>query len=117
MDVTGLKDLLNIFNRSKRNFKKESYAYLNRVGTRFLRKVKLRTPVDTGRLRRGWNIEEGYYRVSIYNDVGYGPHVEHGHRTKGGNYVEGRYMLKTTVEEIEKDLDEEFEIFIGNLWE
>lgn len=116
MQIQGFSELSNIFENSKRRFEKEAKNYLQRVGVKFIRRVKILTPVDTGRLRRGWNMEEGHFRVVIDNKVEYGPHVEHGHRTKNGSFVEGRYMLNKTVEEIEKDLEDEFEILIDNLW-
>lgn len=116
MQILGFASTLKTINRANKMFENEVKSYLNRVGTKFLRKVKLRTPVDTGYLRRSWDMEEGPFRVSIGTDVKYGGFVEDGHRTKGGGYIEGRYMLKTTVEDIEKDLDEEFEILVENLW-
>lgn len=52
------------------------------------------TPVDTGELRLSSGISEdemGYTKE-------YAPHVEYGHRTVDGGYVEGQYFLKSNVD-------------------
>lgn len=56
------------------------------------------TPFDTGELRvssavsgHGEDWEMGYYKE-------YAPHVEYGHRTRGGGYVQGQKFLHKSVE-------------------
>lgn len=116
MEILGLTNMIKFMDNVNKNFENEGNKLLKRVGTKFLKKVKLKTPVDTGHLRRSWNMEENYFRISIGTNVKYAIYLENGHRTRNGGYVEGRYMIKTTVEDIEKDLDEEFEILVENLW-
>lgn len=52
------------------------------------------TPVDTGELRLS--------SAMSMDEMGYGkeyaPHVEYGHRTRGGGWVAGQYFLKRNVE-------------------
>lgn len=99
------------------NFNKETTKYLKKTGTELLRKVKKETPVDTGTLKRSWDMELGEDEVVVATNVKYAEPVEFGHRTRGGNkVVEGKYMLKKGVEEIEKTLDIEFEIMIEKFW-
>lgn len=140
MQVEGLNDLEKTFENASKNFNKEAKKTLFRVGNKLLRKVKLKTPVAEehgGTLRRSWKIKpEEEFSISICNESEYAPHVEFGHRTrlgKGGNsknpnykykpktdgikFVEGRYMLTKSVEEIEKEIEKDFEIMIDNLWE
>ena len=78
----------------------------------------LKTPVDTGVLRKSWRyktISENEGIVS--NNIHYAPHVEYGHRTRGGkSFIDGRYMLTKSVEEIESELDNQLSILIENLW-
>ena len=83
-----------------------------------LRKVKLKTPVDTGVLRTSWQHKKVSELVRIvYNNKHYGVHVEYGHRTRGGkSFVDGVYMLEKSVKEIESDIGKEFSIMIDNLW-
>lgn len=56
------------------------------------------TPVDTGELRQslsqsgsGENTEVGYTKD-------YAPHVEYGHRTVNGGFVQGQHYLKKNVD-------------------
>lgn len=52
------------------------------------------TPVDTGELRQSAGMDAdmmGYTKD-------YAPHVEYGHRTRGGGYVEGQHYLQRNVE-------------------
>lgn len=87
---------------------------IKRLAGESLRAVKKKTPVgvyDDGRvggtLRRGWKLGEvrkrgDVYEVEIYNNVKYAPYVEYGHRTRGGTgFVEGRFMMKLGLEEVE----------------
>ena len=64
------------------------------LAARLLRKVKKRTPVDTGELRRNWQVSnirlfERFCVVEIYNSTEYAEYVEFGHRlvrkTKNGD--------------------------------
>jgi len=77
-------------------------------------KVKPRTPVSPGggHLRRNWrvgNVQKlpgDLYLIEYFNNVYYASFVENGHRTgkdKTG-WVDGRFMLKISVQEIEREL-------------
>ncbi|EQK42769.1 hypothetical protein C672_1713 [[Clostridium] bifermentans ATCC 638] len=140
MKIEGLEDLERTLENSSKNFEPEAKKALSRIGNTLLRKVKLKTPVAEdygGTLRRSWKMKyEERLVVSVINDSEYAPHVEFGHRTrlgKGGNsknpkykykpksdgikFVEGRYMLTRSIEEVEKEIEEDLEIIIDNLWE
>ena len=74
-----------------------------------------------GTLRRGWTAGKSQsatayanslkvnhfgdvYVIEIINPVEYAPYVEYGHRTRGGDgWVEGRFMLTISSQEIERD--------------
>lgn len=64
-----------------------------------------------GHLRREWFIS-GVERsgdtltIEIYNNVDYASFVENGHRTTNGGWVEGRFMLKVSIKEVEQILPE-----------
>ena len=89
---------------------------------RVLRKVKVRTPVDRGRLRDSWRIERVYkdgteYVAEIINSMEYASYVENGHRQEPGrfvpaigkrlvkSYVPGKYMLRISEQEVQKEAD------------
>ena len=100
------------------------------LAARLLAKVIKRTPVGQypnssgkkgGTLRRGWTNGKSQsanayadtlkvhhfgnvYVIEIINPVEYAPYVEFGHRTRGGEgWVEGKFMLTISEQEIERD--------------
>lgn len=92
------------------HLKTELQRSLKRVGVQAQRRVSNTTPVDTGNLRRGWTIEGPFIggaiiSLQLSNNVEYAPFIENGHRTRGGGgWVEGRFMLRDTVEAISGEL-------------
>ncbi|WP_250675467.1 HK97 gp10 family phage protein (plasmid) [Paraclostridium ghonii] len=116
MDILGFASMMKSMNNASSGFDNAAKTLLNRVGTKFLRKVKLKTPVDTGYLRRSWDMEEAHFRVVIGTNVKYATPIEEGHRTRSGGFVEGKHMLKTTIEEIETEMEKEFDNMLKILW-
>lgn len=53
------------------------------------------TPRDSDELRLSAGVDLSAGLMGYTKD--YGPHVELGHRTRGGGYVTGQYFLKTNV--------------------
>lgn len=85
--------------------------FLLEMAFRALRKIKKRTPVDTGELRRNWKVGRverrgTTYVVEIYNNTDYASFVEYGHRTGKDltKWVEGRFMMTISMQEIEREL-------------
>jgi hypothetical protein len=85
--------------------------FLLEMAYRAERKVKKRTPVDSGELRRNWRVGKAVrhgdaYQVEIYNNTEYAPYVEFGHRTGEDltKWVEGRFMMTISMKEIEQEL-------------
>ena len=118
MEIQGLDEFAKTLDNAQDNYKKEAKKLLNEIGMKLKTRVVLKTPVDTGVLRRSWkyktiNENEGI----LSNGVHYAQHVEYGHRTRGGkSFVDGVYMLEKSVKEIESELDKEFSIMIDNLF-
>lgn len=83
---------------------------IRELAARLLAKTIARTPVDTGDLRKGWTIgpvqrEGDDYLVEIINPVEYAMYVEYGHRTRNHmGWVEGRFMLTISQEELESEM-------------
>lgn len=75
------------------------------------RKIKRRTPVDTGELRRNWRVgnvvrKGKAFEIDISNNTDYASFVEFGHRygidlTK---WKEGRFMMTISMKLVEKEL-------------
>ena len=53
------------------------------------------TPVDSNELRMSAALSPDGSSFGYTKD--YAPHVEYGHRTRGGGYVPGQYYLRTNV--------------------
>ncbi|MCC6101815.1 MULTISPECIES: HK97 gp10 family phage protein [Lentilactobacillus] len=85
---------------------------MRKLAAESTRKVKARTPVDTGNLRGGWstsgmNYAGAGFSFTLENNVEYAPFVENGHRTRGGKgWVNGQFFLKKTVVEIQGEFPE-----------
>ena len=121
MEIQGLNNFIRTLNNASNNFDEEASKSLNKISQKLIAKVKLKTPVGKvkgGTLRRSWRVKkEGELVRIIYNNIHYAPHVEYGHRTRGGkSFVDGRYMLTKSVQEIEGTLTSEFSIMIENLF-
>lgn len=118
MEIQGLNRFIRTLNNATNNFDEEAEKSVGRVANRLVNRVKLKTPINTGVLKKSWHVKmpQKLTRI-IYNNVKYGPHVEYGHRTRGGkSFVDGQYMLTKSVKEIEDTLTDEFSIMIENLF-
>ena len=118
MIIQGLNKFIRTLNNANNNFDEEASKRLNNISQKLVAKVKLKTPVSTGVLRRSWRVKkDGELARIVYNNVRYSPYVEYGHRTRGGkSFVDGRYMLTKSVQEIEETLTSEFSMMIEDLF-
>lgn len=93
--LSGLQDLeseLNRLNsvRFEAVVKKQATEILNRA------RASGGTPVDTGELRNSSSADLNNGEVGYTAE--YAPHVEYGHRTRNGGYVQGQRYLKQNVD-------------------
>lgn len=118
MEIQGLDEFTKTLNNASNNFEKEANKKLDIITSKLIAKVKLKTPVDSGLLRRSWQPKKiNNLERLVFNNVKYASHVNYGHRTRGGkSFVDGVYMLEKSVKEIESELDKEFSIMIDNLF-
>lgn len=108
--IKGLDKLIISLNDMDADFNRDLQALVEKHGGILLRNTKKRTPVDTGQLRRSWELEKGDLYVKLMNRTEYAQFIEWGHRTRGGkSYVEGVYMLKTSFEKTEKEFNRDLE--------
>ena len=109
-EIKGIDNFLKNINNIQGNFHSDLQNLVEKHGGILLRNTKLKSPVDTGQLRRSWELEKGDLYVRIFSNCEYSIFVEYGHRTRGGkSYVEGVYMLKTSFEKTEKDFENDLE--------
>lgn len=86
--------------------------FLLEMAFRSLRKIKKRTPVDSGELRRNWKVGRverrgTTYVVEIYNNTDYASFVEFGHRygLDLTLWKEGVFMMTISMQEIEREME------------
>lgn len=119
VDIRELKQFQKNLEKMQADADKINTAILKELATRTLRKVISRTPVITGELRRNWTVGSvtkngGHYEIIIFNPVEYAQYVEYGHRQTPGRYVpaigkrlkeswvQGRFMLKISCDEMQR---------------
>lgn len=108
---------LKAYNRAVKYFADDFNSFLKKflieMAERVLARVKPRTPVISGNLKRGWELgdirgEGKYLSIEILNGMDYATDVEYGHRVvRNGveiGWAEGRYMLKISIDEIKRQM-------------
>ena len=109
-EIKGIDNFLKNIDNIQNNFHEDLENLIKKHGVYLFTNTKKRTPVDTGQLRRSWELEKGDLYVKLYNNVEYAQFVEYGHRTRGGkSYIEGAYMLKKTFEKTEEKFTNDLE--------
>lgn len=98
------------------SFERMATEFVSETAFRAERRIKERTPVDTGNLRRNWITEpakkvNGAYMATIMNNTEYAVYVEFGHRAgrNSTRWVDGRFMMTKSMAEIEQELPGRFE--------
>lgn len=106
MNIAALKQLRNkIKDFTKRQKIELCEKIAKETALLLLRRVRYRTPVKTGNLRRNWSrsgrqIKNGY-QETVFNQTEYAAYVEFGHRKpKNKGWVDGKYMLTKSEKEI-----------------
>ncbi len=102
IQISGIENLSKVL--EKIDINKNGEQILVKVANEINKQAKLKTPVRTSRLRKGWRVKKsGNLEYIVYNNVKYAKHVEYGHRVrgkKGAKMVVGRFMLRDSVNEV-----------------
>ncbi|XZJ78223.1 HK97 gp10 family phage protein [Clostridium perfringens] len=113
-DYSEFEKFCTNMNRAADQFKNFLEDFLTKNALESLNKTKKRTPVDTGELRRNWEISSVVRKgadlvVYLYNSKEYASYVEDGHATRNREgWVEGYYMATISIEEIERKMPQRF---------
>ncbi len=113
-DYSEFEKFCTNMNRAADQFKNFLEDFLTKNALEVLNKTKKRTPVDTGELRRNWEISSVIRKgadlvVYLYNSKEYASYVEEGHATRNREgWVEGYYMATISIEEIERKMPQRF---------
>ena len=72
MEIQGLNRFIRTLNNASNNFDEEASKRLNNISQKLVAKVKLKTPVSTGVLRKNWRTKsEGNLAKIVYNNTHY----------------------------------------------
>lgn len=81
----------------------------NEIAQRIFALTVDNTPVDSGFLKNGWDIESEQdglrYKVTIFNNVEYAIYVEYGHRTTSDGWVKGKFMFTIAKETVKPQIN------------
>ena len=97
----------------KNDFNKFLREFLLEMADKIIARVKPRTPVHIGKLKRSWKLgkvqgEGRNISVEILNGMEYATDIEYGHRivVHGSEvgWYEGRFMLKISIDEVRKQI-------------
>ena len=72
MEIQGLDEFTKTLENASNNFEKEASKKLDTIASKLIAKVKLKTPVSTGVLRRNWQHKKNNKLERIvYNNTKY----------------------------------------------
>ena len=118
VDFSGLDKFVNSMKVTRNEYNLFLRDLLVEMAERILARVKPRTPVDTGELRRSWELGELHgsgknFEIEILNGMEYATEIEYGHRIVVNNtevgWYNGRFMLKISIDEVEKQIPARYE--------
>lgn len=114
VDMSGLKKLESRLKSSDKSRDELISKILEDIAFEVIREAKLKTPVDSGLLRRSFfsnfrRDQDGIYICEVYNNTTYARFVEKGHRIVSNGvtigFVDGVFMLKVAEEKVRARLD------------
>lgn len=131
-----VSELMGFRERLMNDYYRENMLYeLARKLMELVREVaKENTPVDTGNLRKSWSNDNLFlevvksgntYTVSIENKAlnrkygsndFYASFVEEGYHTRDGQFIPGRFMMRTGEVEAERKAQQMFDAIVRDWW-
>lgn len=114
VDMSGLKKLESRLKSSDKSRDELISKILEDIAFEVIREAKLKTPVDSGLLRRSFfsnfkRDQDGTYICEVYNNTTYARFVEKGHRIVSNGvtigFADGVFMLKVAEEKVRARLD------------
>lgn len=125
VDYNEFKKFVENYEHISQEFDSFMQGFLQKNALEVLAKTKLRTPVDTGDLRKHWFLTDvrrdgNKLVIEICNDMEYATYVEYGHLTKTRDkWVNGYFMVTVPLDEVERKMprrfQSEFEKFVRRL--
>lgn len=116
-DYSEFKKLYREMENTQKDLSKFLEEFLIRQALVALRLVRPRTPVDTGTLRRMWQISDvkvyaTYMVVYLVNPMEYASYMEHGftyNTAEGTKRFEGFHMAELSILQVQQQLPAKFQ--------
>lgn len=99
----GFDEFIKALGKLEKEFEDKSVSLLEETGDLAVAETQMRTPIDTGTLRRSItrsNVLD--YEVKIGTSIEYARYVEEGHKSGYSGFVPGVFMLRDGVTIAEK---------------
>jgi hypothetical protein len=122
VDFSEFDKLKNSYESLAKDFDRFLKDFLIEMAERIIAKTKPKTPVDTGTLKNAWQLGKitgsgKEITIEILNPMEYATDIEYGHRIVSGSgenkkeigWYNGHFMLKTSIDEIERQMPLRFE--------
>lgn len=93
----GFDEFVDKLENMQQDFENKSIELLEKTGDTAVAEIQMRTPVDTGTLRRSMTrepVNTSELSVRTGTSLHYAPHVEYGHRVGFTGFVAGRFMVR-----------------------
>ena len=71
-EIKGIDSFIKNIDNIQNNFQGDLQKLVEKHGGILLRNTKIKSPVNTGQLRRSWQLEKGDLYVKIFNNTEYG---------------------------------------------
>ena len=94
----GFDEFIDALGKLEKDFRSASNSLLEETANLAVAEAQLRTPVDTGTLRRSIaRSDVKDYEVEVGTSIEYARYVEEGHRIGTSGFVPGVFMLRDGV--------------------
>lgn len=120
--LEGFEELAEVLDKAATKIPNAKQQFLAKEAGLIRSRAMKNTPVDTGLLRNSWKqTAVTNNSVTIYNNVNYAAHVEHGHRVKirgkfTGKIVKGRHMLKNAIEQSKANFQQDGNAILNSIF-
>ena len=76
-EINGIDNFLNNINNIQNDFHGDLENLIKKYGVYLFTNTKMKTPVDTGQLRRSWRLKykKGDLYIRLYNNTEYGLNI------------------------------------------
>lgn len=104
MRMGSLEDFIGRLRTLREDYPALIQATARTLGEEYLTSVRAASPVDEGELKESWVLRDTAGGVCVENHAAHAFYVEHGHRSRGGGWTEGRHFQQRCEAALEEKL-------------